>query len=101
VVLKNPAGSLRPGSFLTASIILDQTQVEIAVPAEAIQTVEGKTVVFVNEDKEGEFFATPVLLGMSDEKFTEIKAGVKAGTKIVVRNSFILKAEIGKGAGED
>jgi cobalt-zinc-cadmium efflux system membrane fusion protein len=101
VVLKNPAGSLRPGSFLTASVILDQTQVEIAVPAEAIQTVEGKTVVFVNEDKEGEFFATPVLLGMSDEKFTEIKAGVKAGTKIVVRNSFILKAEIGKGAGED
>ena len=102
-VLENSHGDLRPGLFAAGSVILDETKVPMAVPAEAIQTIDGKSVVFVNEDaeKEGEFHVNPVLTGISDDHFVEIKAGLKAGARVVVRNSFTLKAEAGKGSDEE
>ena len=99
VILKNPDGRLRPGLFVTARLILAERKVAVAVHAGAIQTFENKTVVFVREG-EDKLEARPVELGDSDQKFIEIRAGISPGEKYVAENSFVVKAEMGKGEAE-
>ena len=76
----------------------------VVVPDQAIQTVGGASVVFV---KEGDAFeARRVVLGkvggVDPERVVEIVSGVAAGDVFVAKNSFLLKAELGKSeAGHD
>ena len=55
-------------------------------------------MVFV-KGEEG-FEEHPVKLGGSDGEMTEVLEGVKAGDIYVGANSYILKAELGKGSAE-
>ncbi|BAR62795.1 cobalt-zinc-cadmium efflux system membrane fusion protein [Bradyrhizobium diazoefficiens] len=96
VVLPNPDGRLRPGLFVTARLILAARNVAVAVRRSAIQTLENKTIVFVREDGD-KIEARPVELGDPDPKFVEIRAGLLAGERYVAENSFVVKAEMGKG----
>lgn len=87
-------GRLRPGLFVVGRVVLSATPVDVAVKSSAIQTLEGKTVVFV---REGDTFAArEVELGGRDADWTEVKFGVLAGDIYAARNSFVIKAEIGK-----
>ncbi|MEY9640284.1 cobalt-zinc-cadmium efflux system membrane fusion protein [Bradyrhizobium japonicum] len=96
VVLPNPDGRLRPGLFVTARLVLAKRNVPVAVRTGAIQMLENKTVVFVREDDD-KIEARPVETGDSDSKFVEIRAGLSAGERYVAENSFVVKAEMGKG----
>lgn len=96
VVLPNPEGRLRPGLFVTARLILAARNVAVAVRRSAIQTLENKTIVFVREDGD-KIEARPVELGDTDPKFVEIRAGLSTGERYVAENSFVVKAEMGKG----
>ncbi|QAU46760.1 divalent metal ion exporter adaptor subunit IhpB [Bradyrhizobium guangzhouense] len=96
VLLPNPDGRLRPGLFVTARLVLAARNVAVAVRRSAIQTLENKTIVFVREDSD-KIEARPVELGDSDPQFVEIRAGLSAGEHYVADNSFIVKAEMGKG----
>jgi cobalt-zinc-cadmium efflux system membrane fusion protein len=96
VVLPNADGRLRPGLFVSARLVLAKRNVPVAVRASAIQTLENKTVVFVREGAD-KLEARPVELGDSDPKFVEVKAGLNAGERYVAENSFVVKAEMGKG----
>ena len=96
VVQPNPDGRLRPGLFVTARLILAARNVAVAVRRSAIQTLENRTIVFVREDSD-KIEARPVELGDSDPRFIEIKAGLAAGEHYVAENSFVVKAEMGKG----
>lgn len=89
-------GRLRPGMFVDGRVVLSATPVEVAVRASALQTLEGKTVVFV---REGEAF-TPreVELGGRDADWVEVKFGLMPGDTYAAKNSFVIKAEIGKGS---
>jgi cobalt-zinc-cadmium efflux system membrane fusion protein len=89
-------GRLRPGMFVDGRVVLSATPVEVAVKASALQTLEGKTVVFV---REGETF-TPreVELGHRDADWVEVKFGLMPGDTYAAKNSFVIKAEIGKGS---
>lgn len=101
IVLANTGGRLRPGLFVTARLVLAKRDVPVAVRVGAIQTLENKTVVFVREGGD-KIEARPVELGESDAKFVEIRAGLSAGEPYVAENSFVVKAEMGKGeAGHD
>lgn len=95
VVLANSDGRLRPGLFVTARLVLAKRSVPVAVRVGAIQTLENKTVVFVREGDKIE--ARPVEIGESDGRYTEVKAGLSAGELYVAENSFVVKAEMGKG----
>lgn len=99
--IENKDGSLRPGTFLTASVALERVKVPIGVPSDSVHTLEGKTIVFIRGDGESEFVSQPVNTGLSDGEHVEIKSGLKSGDIVVVKNSFLLKAEIGKAAGDD
>ncbi|MFC0240740.1 divalent metal ion exporter adaptor subunit IhpB [Rhodopseudomonas telluris] len=99
VVLPNPDSRLRPGLFVTARLVLAKRDVAVAVRAGAIQTLENKTVVFVREADDA-LEARPVVLGEQDSRFVEIKAGLSPGERYVAENSFVVKAEMGKGEAE-
>lgn len=87
-------GRLRPGLFVVGRVVLSAKPVDVAVKASAIQTLEGKTVVFV---REGETFAArEVELGGRDADWVEVLFGLLAGDVYAARNSFVIKAEIGK-----
>jgi cobalt-zinc-cadmium efflux system membrane fusion protein len=95
VILANGEGRLRPGLFVTARLVLAKRDVPIAVRVGAIQILENKTVVFVREGDKVE--ARPVQIGEMDAKHAEVKEGLSAGERYVAENSFVVKAEIGKG----
>ncbi len=96
--IPNTNGLLRPGLFVEGHAVLEETEVDVAVKEEALQTLDNQTVVFVQE---GDFFeARPVKLGRRGVGWVEISSGLLPGEKYVAASSFILKAEIGKaGAG--
>ncbi|AAZ97281.1 Secretion protein HlyD [Thiobacillus denitrificans ATCC 25259] len=100
VVLPNPQGVWRPGLPVSIRVVSGEVDVPVAVSAEAIQTVRGWTVVFGRYGDQ--FEARPVELGRSDGKFTEIISGLNAGEQYAAKNSFLIKADIGKsGASHD
>lgn len=94
VALENGDGRWRAGMAVQGGAVIGQEEVPLAVKASAIQTMEDKPVVFVQEDDAYE--ARPVQLGRSDGVYTEVTSGLVAGDKYVARNSFVVKADIGK-----
>lgn len=93
-----PQGSsLRPGMAVRASVVLTEQQAPIAVARDAVQTLEGRTVVFVRMS-EDTYEARPVTLGRAGRDTVEITEGLAAGEIYVSENAFLVKAEIGKGS---
>ena len=94
VVLDNPDGLLRPGLFVTAELVEHEAAVPVAVTREAIQNIRGWSAVFVRYGNT--FEARPLELGHRDSQWVEVLSGLSAGEQYVAKNSFVLKAEIGK-----
>ncbi len=89
-------GRLRPGLFVDGRVVLSAKPVDVAVRTSALQTLEGKTVVFV---RDGDAFAArEVELGGRDADWVEVTFGLLAGDVYAAKNSFVVKAEIGKGS---
>ena len=98
IVLPNPDGTWRPGLAVNIDLIAGEADVAIVIASEAVQTLLDKPTVFVREGDQ--FEPRPVELGRSDDKSSEVIKGLKAGEQYVTKNSFILKAEMGKGEAE-
>ena len=96
VVLNNPDGSLRPGLFVTAKVTIGNLPAKIVVAKSALQTFEGKTVVFVRTVKG--FEPKPVELGRQNDAVAEVLSGLAPGQTYVAKGSFTLKAHLSKGA---
>lgn len=96
VVLPNPDGAWRPGLFVTATID-DSAAAALVIARDALQTVGGKTVVFV---KSGENFAIrEVTTGRRGRSNVEILAGLQPGERYAEVRSFLVKAELTKAEG--
>ncbi|MGF7156617.1 efflux RND transporter periplasmic adaptor subunit [Novosphingobium gossypii] len=99
--LDNRAGQWRVGEAVTASVQLTSegsggaADGVVRVPSTAVQTVEGKSVVFVRT-KTG-FQAMPVTLGDNAGGSVIVRSGLKGTEQVAATNSFTLKAELGKG----
>jgi len=101
VIRARPSGASLPpaGSAVTGSIVTGEAEASgLTVPTEAVQTVEGDTVVFVLV--QGGFQATPVLTGRQASSRTEILRGLTGTERIASTNAFLLKAEMAKGEAE-
>lgn len=90
----NSASSLAAGSAVTGAVVTDASG-GLTVPVEAVQTVEGRTVVFVRTD-DG-FRAVTVLTGRESGDRIEIVQGLTGDEQIAARNAFLLKAQLGGG----
>ena len=96
-ILDNRAGQWRVGEAVTASVALAGPggDAAISVPVTAVQTVAGKSVVFVRT-RDG-FEAVRVVLGDRAGANIVVRSGLKGSEQIAIANSFVLKSEIGKG----
>ncbi len=94
VVLPNRGGAWQPGMFVKAVVTLERFPAAVAVPTEAIvRTSEGPAVFRAAGLV---FQLQPVVTGRSDGVMTEVRSGLEPGVAIVIRNPFLLKAELGR-----
>lgn len=100
-VLDVAGGVLQPGLAVRVRMMPSRsaTSNAIVVPEEAVQSVNGRDVVFVRTANG--FKATPITTGERSAGRIEIASGLEAGRAIATRNAFLLKAELSKGAGEE
>ncbi len=99
VILPNPEKQWSPGLFGTAKVTVTTVDVGLIVPKAAIQTIEGRSVIFV---REGEGFeARRVKIGRQNGTHVEILSGVNPGDQFVSKQSFLLKADLGKSDAKD
>jgi len=96
VILPNPDGRWRPGLFVTA-VVEDPQPAAVVVPRSALQRHDGGMVVFVDDG--GRFAPRPVALGRLGRERAEVVSGLRAGERVAAANSFLVKAELEKGAG--
>lgn len=94
VEISNAKGHLTPGDLVTGVLDVQLIVVPVRVEKQAIQNLDGKPVVFLNDDEV--YQASPVELGISDDRFTQIVSGLDAGQQYVVDNSYLIKADIEK-----
>lgn len=99
VEVPNRDQALRPGMFATATIESgDSAATVAAIPKDAVQTVEGREVVFVRGDHPGEFRERTVVTGPPiGANLVEIRSGLAIGDSIVVAGAFMLRSELAKG----
>lgn len=96
-LLANGGALWRPGEPVTAAIQVGAANDMITIPESALQTVEGKTVVFVRT-AEG-FRAVQVAIAARGGGQATI-TGLSGRESIAGEGSFTLKAELGKGEAE-
>ena len=93
-VVHNQDGLWRPGAAVTARITVAMQAAAVVVPLSALQTMQGHDVVFV---REGETYtAREVSLGARDAARVEVLDGLDVGEQVVVEQSYVVKADIGK-----
>lgn len=99
--LSNGQGHWRIGETVKASIALEggAGDGQLAIPRTAVQTIEDKPSVFVRE-KAG-FAIKHIVLGTTAADYVKVTSGLAGGEQIAVSNTYLLKAEHGKGEAGD
>lgn len=92
----NPDGRLKPEMYANISLGASEPHAAIVVPSPAVQEMEGRPFVFV-QDEAGAFVRRDVLLGADRDGLVEIRSGVKEGEKVATGGAFLLKSELLKG----
>lgn len=99
-------GTLWPGMFVQVEITAadpanpDPAPV-LAIPEDAIQTVEGAALVFVPvADEPNTFALRPITHGKPVAGLVPVYSGLTQGESFVAAGSFVLKAELGKASAE-
>ncbi|MEO6081450.1 MAG: efflux RND transporter periplasmic adaptor subunit [Steroidobacteraceae bacterium] len=92
--------ALVPGEVATVRIMTKRGESKgIVLADEAVQMLDGRTVVFVRTDKG--FRLQPVSVASRGAGEVLIVSGIEAGEKVATRNAFLLKAEFNKNTGGD
>jgi len=100
VEVANPAGRLKAGMYVGASVAAGGERTALLVPEESVVDDGGHAVVFVMTG-ERTFARREVETGEKFDGSVEILAGLAAGETVVTSGSFLLKSEIRKATLED
>ena len=92
--IRNEDGLWRPGSAVRARITVARQPAPLVVPLGALQTLEGREVAFVREGED--YVAHPLELGRRDAHQVQVLSGLAPGDLVVVEQSYLIKADIGK-----
>ena len=92
--ITNDDGLWRPGAAVKARIVVATTPAALVVPLSALQTMESHDVVFVRNAET--YTAREVTLGARDAGKVEVLSGLALGDEVVVEQSYLIKADIGK-----
>ncbi|MCC6750718.1 MAG: efflux RND transporter periplasmic adaptor subunit [Deltaproteobacteria bacterium] len=94
VEIRNPDGQLRPGQSVKAELLADGSRVAtLAVPRGAVTVVDGVPHVFVMAEPDL-VEPRPLTLGPHDRSYVAVRAGLKAGERVVTGGLFAIKSEI-------
>lgn len=97
--VSNADGRLKPEMFATVTIGESEPRQMLLVPEAAIQTIDGRTSVFVAEAP-GRFKPRSVELGAEGDGLIEVRSGLSNGESVAVNGSFVLKSELLKPAAD-
>ncbi len=100
IVVPNPQGLLKPEMYATAKVQQSGRRAALVVPEEAIQEIDGVSMVFV-QDSDNEFRARTVEPGEHAAGGIEILQGLQRGEPVVVKGSFALKSQLLKARIQD
>ena len=81
VEVVNPSRKLKPNLFSEMNIVLGGQGEVLAIPQEALISIEGESFVFVEE--KDSYRRADVVLGARDDRFVEVKKGILPGDKVV------------------
>ncbi|MGC4072675.1 MAG: efflux RND transporter periplasmic adaptor subunit [Nibricoccus sp.] len=89
--LPNREGRLRPGMRAEFSIVVSKRSGVVAVPRSAIQGELSKRFVYVKDfDLPNAFVKTPVVVGQSNDRSTEIVSGLLPADEVVTQGAYSL-----------
>jgi len=94
IKVKNPELILKNGMYGKAFILSKTTKNKPIVPINAIQTIGNQHVIFIAENKPGNFRPIPITLGSENNGWVEILSELKPGLRIVTKGAFYLKATL-------
>ena len=89
----NPDGALRVNMFATVTILSPQGGDAVLVPSSSLQNINGRNVVFVPTGH-GKFAWRAVHTSLAANGKTQITSGLTAGTQVVGKGSYWLKATL-------
>lgn len=98
IALDDTDGRWRPGMMISADLVVSESEVPVAIPASAIQTLNDKPTIFVQDGDK--FEMRPILPGAQNNDMVEVLEGLDAGETYVATNSFLMKADAGKASAE-
>jgi cobalt-zinc-cadmium efflux system membrane fusion protein len=96
----NAERRLRPQMFVTVRVGAAAPRRVLVVPARAVQTAEGESLVFVREGGE-RYVRRTVVAGPEADGLVEIVRGLSEGETVVTAGAFLLKSELVKPAAGD
>ncbi len=97
----NPSGRLKLDMLATVQFPASTKRATVSVPSDAVQTVDGKSVVFIRSSP-SRFSVRQVETGGMSEGRTEIVTGVRDGEPVVSKGAFAVKSVLlGKELGEE
>ena len=91
--LPNPDGRLKPEMYATVMLGEGNPRPVVLVPSAAVQDIDGKPVVFV-EDGKGRYRRRDITVGPDRGGTIEVRSGLRDGERIVVAGAFLLKSEL-------
>ncbi len=92
-LVENKDQLLKLGMFVRADVIHQDEERFLIVPAESLQSVEGKQVVFI-KNAQNAFEAREVKVKSINKDQAAIREGIKEGEMVVTSGSFILKSKM-------
>ncbi|MBW1745140.1 MAG: efflux RND transporter periplasmic adaptor subunit, partial [Deltaproteobacteria bacterium] len=93
-VIPNTDGKWRPGTFITGKISVSTKKPVLVVSQNAVQLLDGETVVFVPSEHKNGFEPVVVQKGVENNRHVEILSGLAEGDTYVATGAFELKAKI-------
>jgi len=103
IMLNNHEGKWLPGMFVNVSLNTESNTTSLLIPSESAVFIDNEYIVFIEStapDGDYGFELRDIEIGRDNGTEVEIISGLKAGERVASGETFILKAELGKGSAE-
>jgi len=85
ITISDDTGDIKPGISAKAEIIVEKLSNVIQVPIQSVTTLDGQQVCYLKGKKE----PVPVVIGLFNTDFIEIKSGLNEGDQVLLNPPFI------------
>lgn len=96
--ISNKENLIRPGMRAEFSIVTDKREDVLSIPRVAVQGDPLNRVVYVRDfELENAYLKSPLILGIRNDRYYEVKSGLFPGDEVVTRGSYALSFAGGGG----